>query len=282
LCCGLQHGSGGTTHDIGSKNGFGDSASQDTFCGSDTCTVSKLYDQSGKGNHLVVSKKGCYTGTASEDDYESSAKGKSITIGGQKVYGLYMNAHEGYRNVQTSGMPTGSASQGIYEVADGTHYGTACCWDFGNVSLDNCYGPTGSMNTLFFGTGSWGRGANNGPWFLGDFEAGVWAGGSGSSNTTNSNNPSMNVPFAFGVLTSNQTDYALRMGNAQSGSLTSAYDGKAPANWTMHGGIVLGTGGDNSNSSYGTFFEGAIVSGRPSSATDAAILQNVQAAGYGK
>ena len=30
------------------------------------------------------------------------------------------------------------------------------------------------------------------------------------------------------------------------------------------GGIILGIGGDNSNSSYGTFFEGAITAGRPS------------------
>jgi hypothetical protein len=49
----------------------------------------------------------------------------------------------------------------------------------------------------------------------------------------------------------------------------------------MHGGIVLGIGGDNSNSSQGTFFEGAITAGRPADSTDAAVLKNVQAAGYG-
>jgi hypothetical protein len=43
----------------------------------------------------------------------------------------------------------------------------------------------------------------------------------------------------------------------------------------------VGIAEDNSNSSYGTFCEGAITSGRPSDATDAAVLANVQAAGYG-
>jgi hypothetical protein len=50
----------------------------------------------------------------------------------------------------------------------------------------------------------------------------------------------------------------------------------------MQGAVVLGIGGDNSNTSYGTFFEGAITAGRPSDATDLAVLQNAQAAGYGK
>jgi hypothetical protein len=48
------------------------------------------------------------------------------------------------------------------------------------------------------------------------------------------------------------------------------------------GGIVLGVGGDNSNNSWGTFYEGAIISGYPTNETDVAILKNVQAAGYGE
>jgi non-reducing end alpha-L-arabinofuranosidase len=46
--------------------------------------------------------------------------------------------------------------------------------------------------------------------------------------------------------------------------------------------VVLGVGSDNSNSSKGTFFEGAITSGLPSDATDDAVLANVQATGYAK
>jgi len=171
-------------------------------------------------------------------------------------------------------------------VVDGTRGGCCCCFDFGNASTNNSAGGTGNMDTIFFGTGYWGKGAGNGPWFLGDFEAGVWSGGSGASNTTNSSNPSMTMKYAFGVVSSETNSsgpqYAIRAADATTGSLTTAYDGKAPANWGLKGGIVLGIGGDNSNSSFGTFFEGAITAGRPTSATDAAVLANVQAAKYGK
>jgi hypothetical protein len=50
----------------------------------------------------------------------------------------------------------------------------------------------------------------------------------------------------------------------------------------MQGSVVLGLSSDASDSSYGTFFEGAITKGRPSNAVDDAVLKNVQAAGYGK
>jgi non-reducing end alpha-L-arabinofuranosidase len=93
------------------------------------------------------------------------------------------------------------------------------------------------------------------------------------------------VDYAFGILktstTNNTPQYAIRVGNAQAGDLTTAYDGQAPAAWQGKGGLILGIGGDNSNSSLGTFFEGALTAGRPSDATDAAVLQNVQAVGYG-
>jgi len=272
----------GTTKDIGAAaDGFAISADQDAFCGSSACTIATLYDQSGKGNHLTKAPAGCYIGTAASPDNESNAKGRSLTIGGHKVYGLYMVPQDGYRNNKATGMPIGNAAQGIYEVADGKRGGPACCWDFGNASTNNCNGGTGLMNSIFFGTGYWGKGAGSGPWFLGDFENGVWSGGSGASNTTNSGNPSMGVDYALGILKTNATNYAIRVGNAQSGGLTTAYDGKPPANWQMKGGIVLGIGGDNSNSSLGTFFEGAITAGRPADATDALILKNIQDAGYG-
>src|SRR6266540_3177194 len=45
----------GTTKDIGvlAPGGFAASAEQDAFCGVDACTISIIYDQSGKGNHLT-------------------------------------------------------------------------------------------------------------------------------------------------------------------------------------------------------------------------------------
>ena len=71
------------------------------------------------------------------DDFESSATKGSMMVNGHKVYSLYMAAREGYRlTAKGAGMPLGTASEGIYMLADGTHSGTACCWDFGNVSTD--------------------------------------------------------------------------------------------------------------------------------------------------
>jgi hypothetical protein len=285
---GSSLGSGGTTADIGAlADGFADGAAQDTACGtSGACTVSILYDQSGRGNNLKVAPAGCYSGTASEPDYESNAKGRSLNASGHKVYALYTIAHDGYRNNAPSGVPTEIQPQGLYMVTDGKRYGGACCFDFGNAGKDNCYGTTGIMDALFFGTGYWGKGAGSGPWFMADFEAGVWAGGSGASNAVNSNLPSSTMDYAFGILkttsTSSASTYAIRVGNAQSGGLTTAYDGAAPKVLRKSGAIILGIGGDNSNSSYGTFFEGAMTAGRPSDATDAAVLANVQAARYGQ
>lgn len=282
--------SGGTFQDIGTvAGGVADSATHDTFCSGGTCTISILYDQSGKKNNLKAAPKGCYTGTASEPDSEASAS-HSVTMGGHKVYSLYMAAHNGYRNDAATGVPVGNVGQGLYEVADGTHYGTACCWDFGNAAPNDCNG--GTMTALFFGTAYWGNGAGSGPWFMGDFEAGVWAGGSkvgdpgwgalSDAHPSNPNNPSEKVPFAFGILKSGPGNYAIRAADATTGSLQTAFNGAQPKTLNNQGAIILGIGGDNSNSSYGTFYEGVVTNGSPSDATDALVLTNVQAAGYGK
>jgi hypothetical protein len=50
----------------------------------------------------------------------------------------------------------------------------------------------------------------------------------------------------------------------------------------MHqeGAIVLGTGGDNSNASVGTFFEGVMTAGYPTDAADNAVQANITSVGY--
>ena len=274
-------GTGGTLKDIGSIAGFADSAAHEAVCGTSTgtCTISTLYDQSGKNNDLKVAPAGCYNdGSANLPDYESDANARSYTLGGHKVYALKTKVREGYRNNKTTAMPTGNTDQGIYMINDGKYFGTACCFDFGQATPDNCNG--GVMNTLFFGTGYWGKGAGTGPWYEADFEGGVWACGPGAATASCPDSQAMTMDFPFGLLKTSSGKYAIRVANAQSGSLTTNYDGASPKTWNNGGAIVLGIGGDNSNHSYGTFFEGAITSGRPSDATDAEILKNVQAAGF--
>jgi non-reducing end alpha-L-arabinofuranosidase len=291
----MNTGTGGTgTKDITqTADGYADTTVEDAFCAGTVCTVSILYDQSGNGNDLKSAPAGLSNGgaQAAKPDFESSANKLSLTAGGHKVYPLYMNMFEGYRTalgVKGKNMPVGNTPQGIYELVDGTHFGTACCWDFGNVTTDPTQYHT--MNTLFFGTGFWGKGAGNGPWFEADVEGGVWAGGAavgdpGGSNgaTRNTSDPTMAVSFAFGTVKTSSGKYEIRSADAATATdLTTAYNGTSPVTWDNQGGIVLGVGGDNSNNSFGTFYEGAITAGMPTDATDLSVLKNVQAVGYKK
>ena len=148
------------------------------------------------------------------------------------------------------------------------------------------------MSALYIGK-DWGQGAGAGPWFAADFEAGVWAGGSNKGDPgwgawnephpVNPNSPSLTMDYAFGILKTNATKYAIRAADAQKGNLTTCYDGPLPVtlHWGLQGSIVLGIGGDNSIFGAMTFFEGVITAGWPSNATDTTVLKNVQAAGYG-
>jgi non-reducing end alpha-L-arabinofuranosidase len=293
----MNTGTGGMTHDImQSADGFALKSAVDAACGAGICTVSLLYDQSGRGNHLPVAKRGLSNGGefADEDDFETTINvaAAGLKVGGRDVYSLYMAARQGYRLTEEGdGVPLGRASQGLYMLADGTHYGTACCWDFGNVSPD----PTryGVMNTLFLGIAYWGRGAGQGPWYMADYEAGVWAGGTNpgdpgwgaleGEHPPNPANPSLRVKYALGFLKTNMNNWSLRMADAGTATtVTTAYAGGLPKQMNNEGAIVLGVGGDNSNNSWGTFYEGAVLAGFPSDATELAVLQNIKAVGYGQ
>jgi hypothetical protein len=295
-----NQGTGGVLKDIPqTADGYLDAAALDAHCSGSYCTVAKLYDHSGNGNDLTRAPAGAPAGgsTAGEDDYESTigTAPSQLVAGGHDVYSLYMAKHEGYRTApgtQAKNVPTGTKPQVIYEVADGTHFGEACCWDFGNVTRNPLvFAPS---NALFFGKGWWGSGEGSAPWFMADFDAGVWAGGSqvgdagwgafGDPHPPNLANPSMtNVPFALGMLKTGSGNWGLFSADvSKAAAMTASYEGKLPKALSNQGGIVLGVGGDNSNYSWGTFFEGAIVSGYTTAATDTAILQNIKAVGYGQ
>ena len=99
----------------------------------------------------------------------------------------------------------------------------------------------------------------------------------------------MNSTYVTAMLKNNgTTNYALKGGNAQTGNLTTMWDGALPPGYNpmkKRGAIVLGSGGDccatNTNQSEGTFYEDALVAGYPSDATDDAVQANIAAAGYG-
>ena len=293
--------SGGTTKDImPGTDGFADSATVDAACAGTPayCTVSVLYDHSGNGNDLKRAPKGSTAGgaTGALDDYESIATKGQVTAGGHKVYSLYMNKTEGYRSqtgVTGKNMPKGTDPQGTYELADGTRKASACCWDFGNVT-SNPATEWAFMDTLCLGHTFWGN-SKDAQWFgFGvDFEGGVWAGGSKNGDpgwgalsgtyTTNTANPTMSAAkFALGFLRVKSSEYSLRAADLSKDSdLTTAYLGALPVtNFGHKGGIVLGVGGDNSNNSVGTFYEGAMVAGYPTNDIELSIMKNIKAVGY--
>ena len=78
--------------------------------------------------------------------------------------------------------------------------------------------------------------------------------------------------------------WAIKGGNAMEGDLTVYFDGKrAPGYAPMkkQGAIILGIGGDNSEGAVGTFYEGAMIRGYTSDATDNAIQSNIVNVRYG-
>ena len=90
-----------------------------------------------------------------------------------------------------------------------------------------------------------------------------------------------------GVLprTGDQGHWAIKGGDAQTGALKVYWDGpRAPGYAPMkkQGAIILGIGGDNSDSAVGTFYEGAMVKGVSTDTTDNKLQANIVAAGYGK
>ncbi|HXX68529.1 MAG TPA: arabinofuranosidase catalytic domain-containing protein [Polyangiaceae bacterium] len=280
-----------------------DSSVQDTFCSGTTCTISIIYDQSGKGNNLTKAPAG---GNGPNPDVEAVATALPITISGHKAYGVRVTpetstaSQVGYRNDKTTGVATGDEPESLYEVTDGTFFNGACCFDFGNAETNNQAGPGGSMDAIYFGNArSWDTGAGNGPWVMADMEAGVYSMGGSSFGE---NPQDLSLPFAFvtAMLKNNSATavasdgpFTLKGGNAQTGSLTTMYSGSRPTdiqffgtqNYTVlqkQGAILLGIGGDNSSGAQGDFYEGVMTAGYASSATDDAVQANIVAAGYGQ
>ena len=267
-----------------SAGGVANAAAQDTFCAGTTCLITIIYDQSGRGNHLTQAPPGGFTGPdVNGYDNLAGADAAPVTVGGHKAYGVFVSPGTGYRNNSTSGIATGDAAEGEYAVLDGTHYNADCCFDYGNAETNSKDTGNGHMEAIYFGNSKvWGYGAGNGPWIMADLENGLF---SGRNLGLNSANPSIGSRFTTAVVKGTANLWAIRGGNAQSGSLSTYYSGARSTTSgynPMHkeGAIILGIGGDNSNGSAGTFYEGVMTSGYPSDATENSVQANVTAAGY--
>jgi hypothetical protein len=168
-------------------------------------------------------------------------------------------------------------------VTSGTHVDSVCCFDFGNAETSGTDTGNGHMDAINFGTECWFSPCTGpGPWVQADLENGLFSGGNGSDPGNKGNSST----FVTAIVNNNgTTSYAIKDANAQSGGVNTEYSGPLPdiGGYTpMHqeGAVILGTGGDNSNGSDGSFFEGVLTAGYPSAATDSAVQANVVAAGY--
>ncbi|MFD8733874.1 arabinofuranosidase catalytic domain-containing protein [Streptomyces sp. NPDC059618] len=275
--------SDGASADIGllTAGGYANAAQQDGFCANTTCSISKVYDQTSRHNDLFPGPAGTAGMGA---DRGADASELSVTAGGHKVYGIWISPGVGYRSHgAASGVAVNGQPEGAYMVASGTHVGSSCCFDYGNAESTPADTGNGHMDAVSIATTCYfAPCSGSGPWIEADMENGMFQGDNGS-NTANKGNSST---YVTAVLKNNgQTTYALKGGNAQSGGLTTWWDGGLPTRggyrpMQQEGGIILGTGGDNSNWNMGTFFEGVMVAGYPTDAAENAVQANIVSVGY--
>ncbi|MCU7724301.1 cellulose binding domain-containing protein [Actinoplanes sp. KI2] len=282
----VRRSSDNTTRDIGvlAAGGVANAAAQDSFCSGTTCLITIIYDQTSRHNNLTQAPPGGFNGPAAGGyDNLANATAAPITVGGQKAYGVYVAPGTGYRNNNTSGIATGDAAEGMYAIFDGTHYNGGCCFDYGNAERNSRDNGNGTMEAIYFGNIKvWGYGTGNGPWIMADLENGLY---SGVNAGYNANDPSISNRFVTAIVKGEPNHWSIRGGNAQSGSLSTFYNGARPNvsgynPMKKEGAIILGIGGDNSNGAAGTFYEGVMTSGYPSDATENAVQANITAAGY--
>ncbi|MET7334951.1 arabinofuranosidase catalytic domain-containing protein [Nonomuraea sp. NPDC005650] len=155
-----------------------------------------------------------------------------------------------------------STTRALYAAYNGALYQVRRSSDNATQNIGN-----GTMEAIYFGNIKvWGYGTGNGPWVMADLENGLF---SGVNAGYNANNPTVNHRYLTAIVKGEPNHWAIRAGNAQSGNLSTYYNGSRPnvADYNpmkKEGAIILGIGGDNSNSSAGTFYEGVMTSGSSS------------------
>ena len=295
----IMRASDGKTLDIGvvkpsagDPGGYADAAAQDAFCAGTTCWISVLYDQSGNGNHLTQAPRGGFSGNSMGGfDNLPMADWAPVTLGGHKVYGVFIVSGTGLRNDDPKGTAVDDQAEGQYWVISGHHYNSRCCFDYGNAEIDSRDDGDGTMETTYFGNApDWYYGPKPGPWIMTDQE----------NNLVGCVNPDPNDKFCkdlenitwrFVTATADGEPHHWRSmgGDAQGGELGVIYDGPRIDNpnksydpMRKQGAILLGNGGDNGNGSTGTFYEGAMTAAGtfPSTETCRKVQENIVAAKY--
>lgn len=263
------------------KEGLAAVASQDAFCAGTNCTVTRIFDQTERGNHL---NRAPWGGASKHSERGVNAARHKLSVGGRTVYGAYFEGGMGYRCDSTWGVATGNDPETMYMVTAGRHYNGGCCFDYGNAEIDALDHGKGTMEAIYWGDSKgWSRGAGDGPWVMADIENGLWA---GKDKVEASNTPITGAEFVTAMVKGGSNGFALLGGDAtRSDGLKKLYEGPRPPKYQpmkKQGAIILGIGGDSSDWAVGTFYEGVVTAGYASDATDKAVHANIVAAGYGR
>jgi hypothetical protein len=291
--------SDGKTLDIGvvkasetDPGGYADAAAQDAFCANTYCWITTLYDQSGKGNHLVQAPRGGFSGPAMGGfNNLPIADMAPITLMGHKVYGVFIAPGMGLRWNDAKGTAVDDQAEGQYWVINGHHFNNGCCYDYGNAETDSRDDGDGTMETTYYGNANyWYHGQDAGPWIMTDQENNLV----GCANTSPNDKycaDLASVTWRFITATADGEPHHWRSmgGDAQNGNLQVMFDGARVSNdrssydpMRKQGAILLGNGGDNSNGSQGTFYEGAMTAPGtfPTKETNQKIQANIVSARY--
>ena len=291
--------SDGKTLDIGvvkptakDAGGYADAAAQDKFCEDTYCWITVIYDQSGNENHLQQAPRGGFSGPAMGGfNNISLADWAPVYLNGHKVYGVFIAPGMGYRWNDAKGTAVDDQAEGQYWVINGHHYNSGCCFDYGNAETDSRDDGDGTMETTYYGNQPvWYHGDAPGPWIMTDQENNLVGCVNDDPNDKYCEGlESISWRFVTAFADGEPHHWRSMGGDAQNGGLKVYYDGgrvRNPRNsydpMRKQGAILLGNGGDNSNGSSGTFYEGAMTAAGtfPTEETNLAVQANVVAARY--
>jgi hypothetical protein len=268
--------------------GYANAAAQDAFCASTYCWITTVYDQSPEHNDLTQAPRGGFSGPAMGGfNNVPVADMAPITIMGHKAYGVFIEPGMGIRNDNPKGTAVDDQAEGQYWVINGQHYNSGCCFDYGNAEIDSRDDDNGTMETTYYGTaGAWYHGNPPGPWIMTDQENNLVGCVNPDGPKLCVNLPNITWRFVTAMAKGEPHHWTSMGGDARQGALSVMFDGPRVDStydpMRKQGAILLGNGGDNSNGSQGTFYEGAMTAAGtfPTDATDQLVQANVVAAKY--
>jgi len=277
----------GSSSDAG---GYADAAAQDTFCANTYCWITTIYDQSGKHNDLTQAPRGGFSGPAMGGlNNVPLADMAPVTIMGHKAYGVFIEPGMGLREDDPKGTAVDDQAEGQYWVINGHHYNSGCCFDYGNAEIDSRDDNNGTMETTYYGNATgWYHGSPPGPWVMTDQENNLvgCVTQDAAAGKLCADLPTITWRFVTAIAKGEPHHWTSMGGDAQRGALSVMFSGpRVNATYDpmrKQGAILLGNGGDNSNGSQGTFYEGAMTAAGtfPTDATDQLVQANVVAAKY--